>query len=174
MGVMENPRRRGVLDWVLEVVAVVATVWGLLPIRIYNQIGADARIPTHYNINGVSDGWGDKSMLLILPMMIVATYIGLTVMERFYKKFNYPMMQISMCSEVCSNRLYRLGVRMVRSIKCVTVVMLAYMYNAVTVNALAGGGEINPIIMCGLLVLLLLVVCVYSIMMIRAKYHTKE
>ncbi|MFI3240333.1 MAG: DUF1648 domain-containing protein [Bacteroidales bacterium] len=171
---MENPRERGVLDWVLEVVAVGATIWGVLPIRFYSQIGADARIPTHYNIDGVADGWGDKSMLMILPIMILAIYVGLTVMERFYKKFNYPTMQITMSNAIYSNRIYRLGVRMVRAIKPIIIVMLAYLYNAVTINALDGGTEINPIVMSGLLILLLVVVCIYMIMMIRAKYRIKE
>ncbi len=171
---MENPRRRTVLDWGLEVVAAVAAVWGVLPIRFYNQIGADARIPSHYNIEGVADGWGDKSMLLILPVMIVGIYIGFTVMERFYKKFNYPTMQFKMSNEVYSNRVYRLGIRMVRVLKCVVLVMLAYMYNAVTANALSAGNEINPIVMSGLITVMLVVVCVYMVAMIRVKYHNKE
>lgn len=171
---MDVARRRGVLDWVLEGVALMATLWGLYPVLLFDKIAEDARIPTHYNMSGVADGWGDKSMLWLLSILVIVTYVGLTLMERFYKKFNYPTMQITMNYAVYSSKVYRLGVRMVRFVKPIIIILLAYLSNNAIYNALSGESHINQVVLSVLTIALLVVVFVYIIKMIRAKYNSKS
>ena len=48
-------------------------------------------VPTHFNAAGEVDDWGNKSSLLILYVVILVMYIGLTVLERFPQIYNYPV-----------------------------------------------------------------------------------
>lgn len=61
--------------------AFTAAVWGRLP----------ARIPTHFGALGTADSWGGKSTLLLVPVLTIALYAGLTLLERFPQISNYPV-----------------------------------------------------------------------------------
>jgi uncharacterized membrane protein len=57
---------------------------------IMSWSGLPAGIPTHFNFSGVPDSYGSKSELLVLPIITVALYILITVIERFPKMYNFP------------------------------------------------------------------------------------
>jgi uncharacterized membrane protein len=66
---------------IIFIIYLLWRYWGALP----------ARIPTHYNFSGQPDGWGGKGTLLILPGVTFFIFIMLTVLERFPRIYNYPV-----------------------------------------------------------------------------------
>ena len=87
----KQKRRYGRVDLVCDVLAtvcllvmfiLVALYWGQLP----------DRIPTHYGIDGQPNAWGGKSAILLLPVISLIAYGGLTLV-RFLpdSSYNYPV-----------------------------------------------------------------------------------
>ena len=56
--------KRSTVDWMFEVLAAAAVIYGLVLLIPYADI--PDRIPSHFNAAGEADGWGNKSLLLIL------------------------------------------------------------------------------------------------------------
>lgn len=52
--------------------------WGAIP----------DQIPGHYNVEGVIDRWGSKSELLIIWVVGLLLYLGMTAIERFPQIWN--------------------------------------------------------------------------------------
>jgi Protein of unknown function (DUF1648) len=63
------------------VIGSVSLSWTHLP----------ARVPTHFGLSGPPNGFGPKSSLWILPVVATVCYIGLTLVNRFPRAFNYPV-----------------------------------------------------------------------------------
>jgi hypothetical protein len=63
----------------LLICALTLLFWASLP----------AVIPTHFDFSGVPDAWGGKESLLIFPVMSLALYGLLTLVNRYPHKFNY-------------------------------------------------------------------------------------
>ena len=71
-----------ILGWLL-----ICAVWGL---TILNYTNLPNIIPTHYNGAGVADGFGEKWMILTLPLVATVLFIGITIINKFPHIFNYP------------------------------------------------------------------------------------
>ena len=74
-----------VIDWLCGALLVGITVWvacryGSLP----------DRIPTHYGVNGVVDGYGAKSMIWIFVVMAWIEVGTVSVVEHFPRFWNVP------------------------------------------------------------------------------------
>ena len=54
----------------------VASGFGLL-LLFWNEL--PVRIPTHFGITGVADGWGSKQSMILLPVVALAVYGVLTI-----------------------------------------------------------------------------------------------
>jgi len=81
--------RYTLFQFVLEVVGVVLLVlyiafiigsWGNLP----------DKIPAHFNAAGIVDRWGNKSEMIILPVITALTYAGMSIIMFFPKTWNVP------------------------------------------------------------------------------------
>ena len=60
--------------------ASLATHWRDLP----------SRVPVHFDLTGHPDGFGSKTILLLLPAVSVLLYVVLTVAARYPAYFNFP------------------------------------------------------------------------------------
>lgn len=49
------------------------------------------RVPIHFDIAGNPNGWGSPAALLLLPIVAVGLYFGMTVVSGFPGAFNYPV-----------------------------------------------------------------------------------
>ncbi len=98
-----------VTGWLL-----VFAVWGMT-ITSYQRLPDS--IPTHYNGAGVADGFGDKWMILTLPLIATVLFVGLTILNRFPHLFNYP------ANLTAGNALghYTNATRMIRYLKTIIV-----------------------------------------------------
>jgi len=117
---MENNETRFGFRSVVEILAfaglvlqalVVAGTWNSLP----------ELIPVHFDLSGSADRWGDRTDLLLLLTLSAALYAGLTWMQQYPHKFNYPW-KITPKTET---RHYRLATGFVRTVKLQAVWLFA-------------------------------------------------
>ena len=62
-------------------------VSGALLVRYWPHLPES--VPIHFDLSGAPDAWGGKGWLLSLPLVSLALYAGMTVLERFPHRFNY-------------------------------------------------------------------------------------
>lgn len=104
------------LNW-LCVAAVVFTL--VVTLVNYNQM--PDTIPTHFGATGVPDGWGPKSTLFIMPVIMLAL-IGLFLVFQVYPQWgNVPVV----INEQNAEYQYRLIRRMLGSLQLLLVTMMA-------------------------------------------------
>jgi len=60
---------------------LLITAWGKLP----------STVPTHFGFFGAPDGYGEKSRLLMLPILAAGFYLLFTIIERFPWVCNFPI-----------------------------------------------------------------------------------
>lgn len=70
-------------------------------------------IPTHYNLNGVVDGYGPKSTTWILPAVGTGITLLLTFLNRYPHVFNYPVQITKNNAEY----IYTKATKMIRYLK---------------------------------------------------------
>jgi uncharacterized membrane protein len=58
---------------------------------LYGQEPLPDKIPIHFNLAGNPNGWGSPSALLLLPVLAVVLYLGITLTSRFPSAFHYPV-----------------------------------------------------------------------------------
>ena len=49
-----------------------------------------SEVPTHFNGVGEVDGSGSKGVLIILPVISLIMWVGMTILEKFPHMYNYP------------------------------------------------------------------------------------
>ncbi len=91
------------------------------------------KVPTHFNGAGKPDSWGNKYSLMILPIINIAMYAGLTVLNRYPYIFNYPIT----ITEQNAIRQYQLAKTLVIWLKFSVAAMFLYI-QIQTINAANG------------------------------------
>ena len=162
---MESYLKKNTYDKILEIVAIAALLVGFYPLLYYNSIDSNAVLPTHYNIIGEIDGWGDRSILWTMALIGLTFYIGLSVLQKFPKIYNYPCK----VTEQNSHHLYRLGVQLIRQMKVLLVLIFSYANNSI--DRVAIGKTIGPdgFIVSMFLLLMLLLLTIYIVKMMQYK-----
>lgn len=87
--------------------------WGSLP----------DKVPTHYGFTGTPDSYGDKGMIWLLPIIGLALYAGMTLVNRYPHIFNYP---VTITPENAA-RQYRLARLLMVVMKTVLACLFIYM-----------------------------------------------
>lgn len=72
-----------------EIVAVTLLVilWG---VTIWAYFNLPQSIPVHFNFKGNADRFGSKGNLFTLAIIATIIYVGLTLLPRNLKQFNFP------------------------------------------------------------------------------------
>ncbi len=158
--------KRSKYDWLLEVLAVVGLLWSFWPLLRYGSLDEGTRIPVHFNAAGEVDGWGDKGALLLLPVIAILVYAGMTALEKAPKKsFNYPVK----VTQANADTLHKLGVGLIRSMKVFMVFLFAYLNNTAFFIAEGGGTKLNEVVVWGIIAAMFVVIGIYLARMMRAK-----
>jgi len=160
-----NPLRRTPIDWIVLALTLLCLIAAFVPLFYYNRIGADEAIPTHYNIKGEIDGWSNRSFFWITPLIALAMCVGLTVLERFYTKFNFPVR----VTEANEESLYRLGVQLLRWLNLIVAGIFAYINLSTLSIALGHSNGMNVFILIPLIAGMLIIVLHFMIKMARYK-----
>lgn len=117
-----NLLKRNCFDYILEIIAIIGLISCFISLLFCYGLDKDIQIPVHYNFYGEIDGWGNVSFIYAITIMSVVLYIAFSVYERFYRKFNYPIK----VTENKSKYMYRAAISLMRSMKAIISVMLAY------------------------------------------------
>jgi len=117
------------IAWVLLVILWVAS--------IYNVFTLPQIIPIHFNGSGEADRFGDKTTLLLLPVLGSVILLGLTKINHYPQIFNFP---VTVTSDNAS-RQYPLAQRMIRFLKLsiVLIFLLINLFTTLTVKGMAQG-----------------------------------
>ena len=83
------PLNRSPFDILLEILAGAGLVW-MLGTVILSWSSLPESVPVHFGAGGDPDAWGSKWTFIILPLIGVALYSGLTVLARYPHLYNYP------------------------------------------------------------------------------------
>jgi uncharacterized membrane protein len=75
------------------------------------------KIPTHYNLTGQPDSFGDNTSIFILPVLSTLLFAGMTILNRFPHVFNYPKKITNQNAE----RQYTIATRLIRYLKFIVV-----------------------------------------------------
>lgn len=105
----------------------------LISLSIYlliNWASIPNKIPAHYNALGVIDRWGDKSELLILPIISWVLYIMITVIQQFPSIWNTGVK----VTEKNREEVYSIIRNMIDILKLVIVCSFTY----ITINSIYG------------------------------------
>ncbi len=78
-------RNRARLETILEVTALLFII-GPAVWLIYSWSEIPERVPTHFNFGGNPDSWGNKSSLIILPLISLFLYVLLTLVGQLIRK----------------------------------------------------------------------------------------
>ncbi|MCM4159143.1 DUF1648 domain-containing protein [Antarcticibacterium flavum] len=76
-------------------------------------------IPVHYNGAGEADRFGNKTQILILPIVSTVLFMGLTYLNRFPHIFNYPT---ELTKENALHQ-YNNATRMIRFLKLAIIII---------------------------------------------------
>jgi len=107
-------------DYFIEILSWVAVLFLLInTFRVYS--GLPSTIPTHFNLAGEADDFGGKGTILILPLLVVIIFVGLTILIRFPYNYNYPV-KITAENAI---RQYANATRMLRFLKLVFVIVFS-------------------------------------------------
>lgn len=158
---MNNPTRRTPYDWGVEIMSILGLLGAFVPVLFYEKLDKEILIPIHYNMYGEVDGWGDSSNLIIQSLIALVLYLVFTVLERYYKKFNY----VVPVTEQNADSLYRVGVQMMRHTKLVMLFLFAAVNNASFLTAIGNSYEVYDTIITIILSASILTVIVYMVKM---------
>lgn len=99
---------------------ILASIWILLATNYSNL---PEELPSHYNIYGKADGFGNKSTVLILAGIASLLNIGLSALFKYPHRFNYPV-EITKENAI---RQYAIATRMIRYLKLILVLIFSYL-----------------------------------------------
>lgn len=155
--------KKSIYDWVIEILTILCLIWSFYPFCFYNKFTGP--VPIHYNALGQVDIWGNRSFFWLLPLLSLTFYIGISISEKYYSKFNYPIK----VTEKNANSLYKLALGLLRHMKFITILLFAYINNSTMSIALSKGSGLNGYILTILLVGLMVILFSYIIRMMKVK-----
>lgn len=121
---MERPRqdiRLERIDQILEIVGIIGLALLIgLPIFFYGAL-PDV-IPRHYNAVGQPNGYSEKGIIWALPAIGLILYLGLSLLNRYPHKFNYPQR----VTKENAARQYKNATRMLRMLNCIIAGVFVY------------------------------------------------
>lgn len=103
--------KKSIYDWVIETLTTLCLLWSFYPFCFYSKFTGP--VPIHYNALGQVDIWGNRSFFWLLPLLSLTFYIGISISEKYYSKFNYPIK----VTEKNANSLYKLALGLLRHMK---------------------------------------------------------
>lgn len=122
------------VDWVFEFIGFAFLLLTLgLSIHYYRQLPDS--IPSHFDGSGKVDGYSNKAIIWILPVISIVTFFGMLALIRYPHTFNYPVE----INETNAKRQYRLATKMIRTLNAVIIINFLYLSYQMINSALGKG-----------------------------------
>jgi uncharacterized membrane protein len=108
----------------------LAMIW---LITIFNYKNLPGTIPTHFNIAGEADNYGNRSTIFFMPVLGTILFIGMTILNRFPHIFNYPVK----ITPENGLKQYAMATRLIRVLKLsilVLFILIIYLTTSAALN----------------------------------------
>lgn len=133
-------------DIIIELISFI-TVILMAIITIISVFSLPDIIPTHFNFQGNIDRYGSKSGMIVVLIITLLIYTGLTLLVKFPQIYNYAVEITKENAEV----QYRLAKKFIRFLKLEIVMLFSYL-NIMTILAasnrnLSLGSLFLPVVM---------------------------
>lgn len=109
------------LDYLIEICSIV-TLIVIVVLVLINYSALQDTIPTHYNLTGTADSYGNKIAIWIFPLVAFLMYSGLSILTKYPHKFNYPVT----ITDQNVRKVYKSGILVVRLVKFLSLLLLLY------------------------------------------------
>lgn len=119
-------------DWIIELLAL-AMLLGCIVLVYATWARLPEIVPRHFNREGIVDGYGGKWNMLILPLIVTVFYIGLTILSRYPRAYNY----IVEITDSNAQIQYQLATRLVRVLK-LEVILIFFFIEGFAITAALG------------------------------------
>jgi uncharacterized membrane protein len=111
----------------IEIIPLVLVVWSLY-LTLTNYPLLPYQIPTHFNIQGLPDGWGNKSEILVYSITGFLVYVIITVISIFLSITRNPKSLINLPGyikdKITPEQAERLRVILVRCLVILKILIL--------------------------------------------------
>jgi len=97
-----------------DLIAEIAGLVGILSmwiVFIVTYSGLPDLIPINYNFSGQAYNFGEKSVIIKVPVIATVLFVGMTILSRFPRIFNYPVI-------ITENNAFFQYSNMVRMVRC--------------------------------------------------------
>jgi uncharacterized membrane protein len=147
-------------DKIIELVSIIFLIAMWLQ-TAYTLIKLPAIIPIHFNAAGKADNYGDKTTLLILPILATIIYFAFSALNKYPHNFNYT----SRITAANAQQQYIIATRLLRFIKMAVliifnlIILFTYLTTIGVVNGL--GIWLLPIVL-GLMIVPVMISIVLS------------
>lgn len=103
-------------DRMIELLSVVVLgmIWVLV---IFYFAKLPDTVPVHFDAQGQPDAYGSKTTIVVLPVIAVMLFAGMTILNRYPHIFNYPVK----ITPENARRQYSIATRLVRILKLVVM-----------------------------------------------------
>lgn len=109
------------MEFFLNIIAILLLIGNF--IYLWTQWETLPRqIPIHFNMAGEADGWGNKALIWLLPVLGVGLWIGLTILEKFPHTYNYLNL-----TEQNVERQYKNARMMINALKNESIFFFVYL-----------------------------------------------
>ena len=108
-------------DLIVEI-AGLAAILSMWIVFIVTYSGLPDLIPTNYNFSGQAYNFGDKSFIIKFPVIATVLFVGMTILSRFPRIFNYPVV-------ITENNAFFQYSNMARMVRCVNLsIVLVFLF----------------------------------------------
>ena len=140
----------GTIDIFTEILGICAILILVgLPLYYYGEL--PDRIPSHYGPDGKPDDYSGKGILWLLPVIGVILFLGMQILNRYPRSFNYP----KKITEDNARHMYGMATKMIRMMNTVIACAFAYIMYATIQTALGNQEGLNSYFTLTFLVVIL-------------------
>jgi len=111
-------------DIIFEGIALIALIYIIAQV-IIEYPALENEIVTHFDNSGNPNSWGNKESILILSLVALSLYTGLTFLNRYPHLFNYPVE----ITEENAHKQYQLAKSLIIFLKTGIVCIFGYIQN---------------------------------------------
>lgn len=156
-------------DFIIEILSA-ALLAALFVYTLASWSNLPETIPVHFNAKGRPDGYGGRITIFFSPLLTLALYLLLTVINRRPDIFNYPVRITPQNAEY----QYRIATRMLRMLKLSLVVMFGAITWSVVHSAQSGhSGYVMWVLPVALIINLIPIAC-YFFRVFRGQPESNE
>ncbi len=147
-------------DIILECcsISLLCLMW-LYVFKIYGEL--PETVSTHFNAQGIADGFSNKSTLWFIPIIATLLYVCLIILNKFPHLHKYKVN----ITETNAYKNYRFSTRILRVVNLLSITLMAYITYFIVGQAKDKEIEISSLflpLVIGLSIILPIVILIYQ------------